>query len=196
MEVRKLIGSNSEGDRTADPNRQSNYIPFDAVDRNEYEVMHPEEAAKHLGMVSRTIYKKMGMGEILYTTEKNSKRVLVKKSLIRTAQSSDPVQNVLPIASESSERRSDKSDRLPELIDRVLTLSEQMAEQNKLIHERDQTISTLNRQLESAHNAIAKRNLPAVIDPTESRLAELEKRLKEVEEENQALKSKKKWWPW
>jgi hypothetical protein len=201
----ELFGTKPDREATPDPNTLENYIPLELVDREKYEVLHPEEATRMLGMVSRTIYKKITQGELLFTTEKGAKRVLVEKAVTHPADRSEPI----PDRSERSEKRPEidpnpasmdptrhrsDSEHLSDLVGRVLTLSERLADKDQMIQERDQTILTLNNQLQNAHTALQKRNLPEVLDPRQKEIEELKSRLDTQTKLIESMLQRKPWW--
>jgi hypothetical protein len=190
----ELIRTEREPDQIQDQNTHRNYILFEKIDRAKFEVLHPEGATQILGMVSRTIYKKIKEGELLYTLEKGVKRVVIPKDqIVNKERSEQALRESEMIPNEKAHDRN-QTDRTSDLVDRVLNLSEQLLEKDRLIHERDQTISTLNNQLQNAHTALQKRNLPEPLDPREKEVETLKALLNEIYQAQQTLRPHKPWW--
>lgn len=71
----------SDLDPTYDRSQPGKYIPLENVDKGIYDIIHPENAMIKLGMSARTAYRKIDSGDIEYTLDKGSKRILVRRDL-------------------------------------------------------------------------------------------------------------------
>lgn len=203
-----LVRSLSESDQTPLSEPPPNFIPWDLVDRSRYEVIHPEKAMDLLGMSSRTAHRKINSGELLYTTEKGAKRVLVERQSVLTdkkEERSDSPPVVTKPTSVLTDNMSDKtpilSERILELSEQILQLSERLSEKDRLLQEKDQLLlkkdgvnEALNNQLMAANTALQKRNLPDVIDPRQKEIEELKALLAVQAKALEDLTKRKPWW--
>lgn len=188
-----MIKLHSDQDLKKDPTLLPNYVPFEKVDQSEYDILHPETAGPRMGCVSRIVYTRIDKGEVLFTLDNKKKRVLLKKPPILQPVHSEVNQIKFDQFSMESENAPTRSDKTSELVDRVLSLSEIVIEKDRIIQNKDETIQILNNQLQNAHTAIARRNLPAHIpfDPRDKKIEELMEKLSSMEN---LLNQKKPFW--
>lgn len=183
----RIVGHDDGSDLSSDRQAPVNYIPYENIDKSQYDIIHPENAMSSLGMSARTAYRKIDAGEMHYTLDKGSKRLVIKKSDKVSDQpksmSDQPItlsetrQAISDISSDFADRLLSLTESNQKLTDRILSLSE---EKDKIINERDQSIQILNNQLQAAQSALQKRNLPEVIDPKQKEIDALYRELEEA----------------
>jgi|GEM_PF-6555320 len=132
----------SETDPTYDRSQPGKYIPYENIDRAVYEVIHPENAMARLGMSARTAYRKIDSGEIEYTLEKGSKRILVRKDQTSTEFNGSNVGQLTVIGQNRSDRMTDTQNMVP-MVGRLI---ENLPDLKEMLAERDEDIRILNEE--------------------------------------------------
>lgn len=132
----------SETDPTYDRSQPGKYIAYENIDRAVYEVIHPENAMARLGMSARTAYRKIDSGEIEYTLEKGSKRILVRKDLTSSEFSASNVSQLTVIGQNRSDRLTD----MPNMGPMVGKLIENLPDFKEMLAEREEDIRNLNEE--------------------------------------------------
>lgn len=165
-------------------------------DYSKYDLLKPAEAALREGCTEKTIYNRVKQG--LYKTDQRedglyvwvkrvSERLQKPHKLTETV--SEITENSFQVTERPSEITEDFQKRLLEITEEFVALSKTVTKLTETVSERDQIITTQNNQLQAAHNALQKRNLPEVIDPRQKEIEELKARLAQMES-----KPKKPFW--
>lgn len=127
-------------DPTYDKPQPGKYIPYKNIDRAIYEVIHPENAMTRLGMSARTAYRKIDSGEIEYTLEKGSKRILVRKDLTSLEFNVANVSQITGVGQNRTDRMTD----IPNMGSMVGKLIENLPDFKEMLAEREEDIRALN----------------------------------------------------
>lgn len=133
----------SEMDPTYDRSQPGKYVPYENIDRAVYEVIHPENAMARLGMSARTAYRKIDSGEIEYTLEKGSKRILVRKDQTSSENNASNVGQLTVIG----QNRSDKMTDIQNMGPMVGKLIDNLPDFKEMLAEREEDIRALNEEI-------------------------------------------------
>lgn len=121
-------------DQTKMSDHPGDYIPIESVDRSLYDIVHPENALTRLNMTARTAYRKMDSGDLTYTIEQGSKRVVVRKSQTKDRNNDSQM-------SESVSQSSDVASSFERLLDKMPDLQ-------SLLSDRDAELKLLRESLQ------------------------------------------------
>lgn len=172
----------SDLDLTYDTSQPGRYIPFDKVDRSKYDIIHPENAMSKLKMSARTAYRKIDSGELEYTLDKGSKRILVIKD---QSLSDLNHSNVSHISSREQLRSDNMSDTLSlspvieKLLENLPVYKEQLTEKEEDLRQLVEKYDRLQNELERLKSKHIE-ELQLVRQECQTRLDEIRKEKDDV----------------
>lgn len=142
----------SDLDLTYDTSQPGKYIPFDKVDRAKYDIIHPENAMSKLKMSARTAYRKIDSGELEYTLDKGSKRILVRKDQSLSDLNHFNVSHI----SGKEQMRSDNLSDTPFLSPVIEKLLENLPDYKEKLAEKEEDFRELVEKYDRLHDELER----------------------------------------
>lgn len=167
----------SDLDLTYDTSQPGKYIPLDKVDRAKYDVIHPENAMSKLKMSARTAYRKIDSGELEYTLDKGSKRILVRKDQSLSDLNHSNVSHISGRDQLRSDNVSDISNMSPvveKLLESLPDYKEQLTEKEEDLRQWGEKYARLQDELERLKSKYTE-ELKVVRHECQTRLDEFRK---------------------
>jgi hypothetical protein len=169
----------------------SNDYETENIDYERFELLSKIEVALREDCSEKTVENRVKAGTYTAIGKGKDFRVLYPKKQFASKPTeviakpiSEPVETVAKVSEEEVERLRKENE----------TLRSQLMTLNETVSRRDETNTTLNNQLQNAHTALAKRNLPAEIDPHDQKIDTLSKHVEELTKTIQIMRESKPWW--
>lgn len=132
----------SDPDLTFDDSQPGKYVPYEKIDRAKYDIIHPENAMSRLKMTARTAYRQIDKGELAYTLERGSKRIVVRKD----NPMSDPSVGNVSQYSDADRRLTEKVSDRSVMSPTVEAILEKIPDYQRMLVERDEEIRELRQE--------------------------------------------------